>query len=159
LTAEARWATAGRIGRPHGLDGSFHVEHPSHPLMEGVKVRVGDREAEVDRRAGSDERPLVRIAGVGDRDAAAALRGQILLVLDESELERDEYLVDDLVGCRVEGLGEVRAVIAAPSCDLLEVGDERVLVPLVSDAVTRVDLDARTIEVDRGFLGLEDPER
>ena len=120
---------------------------------------MGEREAEVERRAGSDERPLLRIAGVGDRDAAAALRGQDLLVLDDSELEEGEYLVEDLVGCRVEGLGEVRAVIAAPSCDLLEVGDRGVLVPLVSDAVKRVDLAARTIEVDRGFLGLEGSER
>ena len=159
MTTEPRWATAGRVGRPHGLDGSFHVERLSHPLPQGAQVRVGEREAEVERRAGSDERPLVRIAGVGDRDAAAELRGQDLLVLDDSELEEGEYLVEDLVGCRVEGLGEVRAVIAAPSCDLLEVGDGGVLVPLVSDAVKRVDLAARTIEVDRGFLGLEDSER
>jgi 16S rRNA processing protein RimM len=118
-------------------------------------VRVGEREAELERRAGTGERPIIRIAGVGDRDAAAALRGQELHVLDTSELEEDEYLVEDLVGCRVEGLGEVRAVIAAPSCDVLEVGEDRVLVPLVSDAVKRVDLDARTIEVDRAFLGIE----
>ena len=159
MTAEPRWATAGRIGRPHGLDGSVHVEHASHPLPEGAKVKLGDRQAVIERRAGTDERPLVRLAGVADRDAAAALRGETLLVLDESELEPGEYLSADLVGCRVEGLGEVRAVIAAPSCDLLEVGDERVLVPLVSDAVKRVDLDARTIEVDRGFLGLDGDER
>jgi 16S rRNA processing protein RimM len=156
LTAEPRWTTAGRIGRPHGLDGSFHVEHASHPLPEGAPVRFGDRESEVARRAGSAERPLVRVAGVEDRDAAAALRGQTLLVRDESELEPGEYLVKDLVGCMVEGLGEVRGVIAAPSCDLLEVGEDRVLVPLISDAVKRVDLESRTIAVDRGFLGLED---
>ncbi len=118
-------------------------------------MKVGEREAEVERRAGTADRPLVRLAGVGDRDAAGALRGETLLVLDDKELEPDEYLMEDLVGCCVEGLGEVRAVIAAPSCDLLEVGEERVLVPLVSDAVKRVDLEARTIEVDRGFLGLE----
>jgi ribosomal 30S subunit maturation factor RimM len=50
----------------------------------------------------------------------------------------------------------VRRVVPAPSCDLLEVGDDAVLVPLVGDAVTRVDTDARVIEVDRAFLGLED---
>ena len=86
MTAEPRWATAGRIGRPHGLDGSFHVEHASHPLPEGAQIRIGEREAKVERRAGSGDRPLVRIAGVGDRDAAGALRGQTLLVLDEERL-------------------------------------------------------------------------
>jgi ribosomal 30S subunit maturation factor RimM len=46
-------------------------------------------------------------------------------------------------------------VIAGPSCDVLDVGDGGMLVPLVSDAVTRIDLDARVIEVDRSFLGLD----
>jgi ribosomal 30S subunit maturation factor RimM len=45
-------------------------------------------------------------------------------------------------------------VIDSPSCDLLELeGGE--LVPLISDAVRAVDLDARVIEVDRRFLRLE----
>jgi ribosomal 30S subunit maturation factor RimM len=47
-------------------------------------------------------------------------------------------------------------VIASPSCDLLEVGDDALLVPLVSDAVRRVDTEAGVIEVDREFLGLDD---
>jgi ribosomal 30S subunit maturation factor RimM len=55
----------------------------------------------------------------------------------------------------VPGLGSVRRVLNLPSCDVLEVGDQPVLVPLISDAVTSVDLDARVIEVDRRFLGLE----
>jgi ribosomal 30S subunit maturation factor RimM len=37
---------------------------------------------------------------------------------------------------------------------VLEVGVDGVLVPLVSDAVKRVDIEGRIIEVDREFLGL-----
>jgi len=37
---------------------------------------------------------------------------------------------------------------------VLEVGPDEVLVPFVSDAVKRVDTDARLIEVDLAFLGL-----
>ena len=48
----------------------------------------------------------------------------------------------------------MRAVVHGPSCDLLEVGDERVLVPLVRDAVRHVDLEARRIDVDLAFLDL-----
>ena len=66
-----------------------------------------------------------------------------------------EWLIAELVGCRIEGIGEVRRVLTLPSCDVLEVGEEGVLVPLISDAVLRVDVDARVIEVDRRFLGLE----
>ena len=49
----------------------------------------------------------------------------------------------------------MRRVIAAPSCDLLEVGDDAILVPLISDAVKRVDTEARLIEVDTAFLDLD----
>jgi ribosomal 30S subunit maturation factor RimM len=52
-------------------------------------------------------------------------------------------------------VGEVRQVVHGPSCDVLEVGDGPVLVPFVSDAITRVDVASRTVEVDRDFLGLD----
>jgi 16S rRNA processing protein RimM len=143
------------VGRPHGLDGSFYVERPSHALSEGTEVLIGDLRATVDRRAGSDERPLVRVAGVSDRGAAQALRGQTVVVPGGREdLGPDEWYDDDLVGCRIDGLGEVRAVLHGPSCDVLEVGDEGILVPLVRDAVRSVDLEAREIQVDMEFLNL-----
>jgi ribosomal 30S subunit maturation factor RimM len=67
-------------------------------------------------------------------------------------LGEGEYAADDLVGCRVEGVGVVERVVNGPSCDVLEVGD--VLIPFVEDAIVSLDLDARVIEVDRSFLGL-----
>ena len=149
---EARLVTAGVVGRSHGLDGSFHVERPQHPLERGTVVRLHDREWTVERRAGTDRKPLIRLADVDTREAAAALRGELLLV--EEALADGEWLADDLVGCRVAGLGAVVRVIDAPSCDLLELeGGE--LVPLISDAVQSVDLGDRTIEIDRRFLRLE----
>jgi 16S rRNA processing protein RimM len=152
-----RLVTVGRVGRPHGRDGSFYVEGPAHELPEGAEVRIADRPARVERRAGTAERPLVRLSGVADREAAAALRGQAVYVAEaDAPLGDGEWLAGDLVGCRVEGLGEVRRVLAAPSCALLEVGEERALLPLVSDAIRRVDVASRTIEVDRGFLGLDE---
>lgn len=153
MAGDARLVTAGTVGRPHGLDGSFAVERPSHPLELGTVVAVGDARRRVERRAGTDRRPIVRLEGVRDREAAGALRGQLLLV--EDTLAAGEWLAEDLVGCRVDGLGAVRRVIDAPSCDLLELeGGE--LVPLVADAVESVDIDARTIAVRRRFLGLDD---
>ena len=155
MTAAGRHVSAGTVGRPHGLDGSFYVIHPAEDLSVGTEVEVAGRRAVVERRAGTADRPIIRLGGVGDRDAAAALGGERRLV-EAGELEEGEYLTADLVGCEVPGLGAVRRVISAPSCDVLEVGDDGVLVPLISDAVTRIDLDARVIEVDRGFLGLEE---
>jgi 16S rRNA processing protein RimM len=156
LTDAERPLPAGRVGRPHGLEGAFYVEDPAHALPEGTEVLVGDRRAVITRRAGSDDRPLICIEGVDDRGGAQALRGQDLLVPGgREELGPDEWYDDDLIGCRVEGLGEVRAVLHGPSCDVLEVGDDAVLVPLVRDAVLNVDLDQREITVDRAFLDLD----
>ncbi|MFL5895651.1 MAG: ribosome maturation factor RimM [Thermoleophilaceae bacterium] len=147
--------SAGRVGRPHGRDGSFYVEDVSHPLVEGGQVALAGSERRIERRAGTDERPLIRLAGIDDRDAIAALQGEILLVdAVESPLAADEWLVADLVGCEVEGLGYVERVLDGPSCDVLEVGEEGILIPFVADAVKRIDREARVIEVDRRFLGL-----
>jgi len=156
VTAASRQLSAGRVGRAHGLDGSFYVERPGHELPEGTAVTVAGRESIVERRAGTDERPLVRLAGVSDRAAAEALRGEALRVGDGGALAPDEWAASDLVGCRIDGLGEVRRVVEAPSCDLLEVGPDGVLVPFVRDAVKRVDTEAGVIEVDRSFLGLDE---
>jgi ribosomal 30S subunit maturation factor RimM len=49
-------------------------------------------------------------------------------------------------------------VIALPSCEALEVlearGAEPLLVPMVKDAVRRIEAGERRIEVDADFLGL-----
>jgi 16S rRNA processing protein RimM len=157
LSAGAERRVAGRVGRPHGLDGSFHVDGVAGDLAEGTEVSVAGRSAVVERRAGTADRPLVRVSGVGDRDAAAALRGEPLLVVEaEGPAAEGEYEAAQIVGCTIEGLGEVRRVVPAPSCDVLEVGPDGFLVPFVSDAIRRVDTDARVIEVDRRFLGLEE---
>lgn len=140
--------TAGRVGKPHGRDGSFYVDDPRFDFAAGSRVRLADAEHEVVRRAGTDDRPLIRLDGLGDPSVVA---GEILLV--DEQLEDDEYLVADLIGCEVPGLGTVKRVIEAPSASLLEVGDEDHLIPLIGDAVKRVDLERRIIEVDRDFLG------
>jgi 16S rRNA processing protein RimM len=157
------WLAAGRVGRPHGLDGSFHVTRPRGALLAlGTVVRIDDDEAEIVRRAGTDERPILRLAGHDGREAAERLRGREMLVHRASApaLEEDEWYAEDLVGCHVVdgalGVGEVRSLIALPSCEALEVerpdGSE-LLVPLVRDAVRSVDVGAGVVDVDLEFLG------
>ena len=150
-----RQVTAGRVGRAHGLDGSFHVAESQHPLDAGGTVTLAGVARTVLRSSGTQARPLVRLEGIEDREAAAALRGELLLV-DEAAapLEEGEWLADDLLGLQVEGLGRVTRVLPGPSCDLLETEDGT-LVPLVSDAVTKLDIQAGTMQVDLAFLGLD----
>jgi 16S rRNA processing protein RimM len=137
--------TAGRVGKPHGLDGSFYVETPRHELPEGCELTIGDRTHRVVRRAGTDERPLIRLEDVDDPHP---LRGELLLV--EDDLAEDEWLASDLVGLAVPGLGTVSEVIDAPSCSLLRLTDGT-LIPFITDAVRSIDLEAGEIRVDPGF--------
>jgi len=201
------WLAGGVVGRPHGLDGSFHVLSPRPALLAlGTTVRAAGRDAAVVRLAGTDERPIVRLAGVDTREAADALRGTELLVPRSvaPPLEDDEWWAEDLVGCRVvdgeRALGRVIRLMPLPSCEVLEVAPEGgggssasgsgergsgeggagasgsgeggagasgsgdqppaapFLVPLVRDAVRRVDVGAKIIDVDVAFLGDTVPE-
>ena len=155
---------AGRVGRPHGLDGSFYVVEPVPGLLAvGLEVSLAGRRVAIERRAGTDARPIVRVAGCSDRDAAQALRGEELLAEGDAapELGPDEWYAHELVGCAVRDgaveVGEVRALRALPSCEVLEVartaGGDDLLVPLVRDAVRSVDPGRRSIDVDLAFLG------
>jgi 16S rRNA processing protein RimM len=162
LTRGTAGGVLGRVGRPHGRDGSFYLDHVTTlgAPAPGAVVSVAGREREVERRAGTPQRPILRLGGVEDRDAAASLRGETVRepCADDS-LGEDDWAAEDLVGCRIAGLGEVRRLIAAPSCDLLEVGEEGHLVPFVRDAIARIDPEARVIEVNHAFLGLPTGER
>jgi 16S rRNA processing protein RimM len=138
--------SAGVVGRAHGRDGSFYVERPDHELAEGTRVRLAGEERTVERRAGHDDRPLVRLSGVAD---PRELRGETLLV--DAELDADEWLASELVGCEVESLGTVKRVLDGPSCGVLEL-DDGTLVPFVSDAIEAVDVESGTIRADHEFL-------
>ena len=151
--------TVGRIGRPHGLDGSAYVNGHGGaiPLDPGTPVRVGEREAVVTARKGSGERPIVRLDIAASREAIEELRG-LELTVDAALLpspREDEFLHVDLVGCKVLAgevqLGKVVAVHEYPANDVLELSGGEML-PFVHEVIERVDVPARTIRIQPGFL-------
>jgi 16S rRNA processing protein RimM len=137
--------TAGRVGKPHGRDGSFYVEGAAHALQPGTTLVLHDRPHTIERRAGTEARPLIRLSGVDD---PGAFRGEVLLV--DEQLGSEEWLASDLLGCTVPGHGRVVRVLDGPSCSVLELSDG-VLVPFVSDAIRSVRRGV--IEVNEDFLG------
>ena len=152
----------GRVGRPHGLDGSFYVSGPEDDaLTVGRRVQVAGAPAEIERRAGTAAKPIVRLSGCASRDAAEALRGTPMLV-ERSELpdlDEGEFWADDLIDCRVSdgdiAVGTVGRLLGLPSCEVIEVrrdAADPLLVPLVSDAVRSIDLEARRVDIDLEFL-------
>jgi len=129
------------------------VRRASADLAEGATVIVAGEPRLITRRAGSSDRPIVRLEGSVSREDAEALRGFELLV--EAVLEPDEYWARDLVGCRVvdgaREIGVVDRMVALPSCEAIEVGE--LLIPMVRDAIRSIDVPGRRIDVDMGFVG------
>jgi 16S rRNA processing protein RimM len=158
---------AGRVGRPHGLDGSFYVTAARPRLLSpGTSVNVGGRDAVVVRRAGTDRHPIVRLQGVEDRVQAQELRGMELTVDRDAapKLEQGEWWAHELEGCEVfdgaRRVGVVARMIEYPSCEALEVactGGGELLVPMVKDAIRSVQVGQRRIEIDLGFVEEEPP--
>ncbi|HET7171015.1 MAG TPA: ribosome maturation factor RimM [Gaiellales bacterium] len=154
----------GRVGRPHGLDGSVHLDGHGGavPVGAGTEVEVGGRRAVVVTRKGTAERPVVRLDLASDRAGAETLRGSEVTVSARAlpPTEGDEYFHVDLIGCSVRAgdreLGTVCDVLAYPANDVLEVraadDAEPVLVPFVEDVVTLVDVSRRVVGIREDFL-------
>jgi 16S rRNA processing protein RimM len=156
------------------LDGSFYVTGARPRLLTlGTVVTVDGNATEIVRRAGTDEHPIVRVRGIDGREAAERLRGVELSVErdDAPSLGEGEWWAGDLEGCEVvDGervVGVVSGLLELPSCEALEVrgvagaGDvtaaggrvpEGILIPLVRDAIRRVDVEERRIDVDMSFV-------
>jgi 16S rRNA processing protein RimM len=152
LSAE-ELVVVGRVGKPHGLDGSFVVEDASEAeerfavgaelISAGEPVRV-----EAAKRAGG--RLVLRLDRRLPRGAA--------LEIPRSDLPppaEGSYYVFQLVGLEVveEGgrpLGRVHEVAPGIANDVLEL-DSGESLPLVEDCVLEVDLSAGRILVAPGF--------
>jgi 16S rRNA processing protein RimM len=144
----------GRVGKPHGVDGSFFVEGASESperFALGATLLVDGEPAEVAvSKRGGGGRVVIRL----DRPVA---RGATLTVRrsDLPEPEEDAYYVFQLVGLAVEeeggrALGTVIEVDNGPANDAL-VLDSGLLLPLVEACVLDVDLERGRILVARGY--------
>jgi len=143
----------GRVGRPHGLDGSFVVERPSDNgqlfdpgatlYADGAPVTVATR-----KRAGG--RLVIRLEQGAERGAELAVPRS-----DLPEPGTDSYYVFQLSGMEVveEGgrrLGAVQEVAPGVANDVLEL-DSGVSLPMHEECIRRIDLAAGTIVVAVGF--------
>jgi 16S rRNA processing protein RimM len=143
----------GRVGKPHGLDGSFFVEHASEDesrFAKGATVHVDGEPATIVGSKRSRGRPVVRLDREPPRGAELAVPREQLPPTGE-----DEYYEFQLLGLTVEeeggrALGRVTALHPGPANDAFEL-DTGLLLPLVAACVQQVDLDAGRIQVARGF--------
>lgn len=159
-----RWIAVADVARPHGVRGELRLRVFSGDptlLLRRPPVRLRDAEGRTRQVHLTSVRPvdravLVEIEGVGDRDAAEALRGaQVLVERDEfAPLDDGEFYACDIEGARAElttgeVVGTVTGVGSYPTCDvlLIERDGERIEVPILPQFVESVDTSAGLVRL------------
>ncbi len=145
--------SVGRVGRPHGLDGSFVVEDASenHALFEpGATLLLAGDPATVAERKRAGGRLVLKLDRPAPRGADLTVPRSLL-----PDPDADSYYVFQLLGLDVveEGgrrLGAVREVAPGVANDVLEL-DSGLALPMHEECVRQVDLEAGRIVVAAGF--------
>ena len=143
----------GRVGKSHGLDGSFVVEDASDAperFAVGAELLVDGNPARVVAAKRARGRPVIKLDRGASRGAALEVPREFLPPPDD-----ESFYVFQLAGLVVveEGgreLGRVTDVAPGVANDVLEL-DTGLALPMVDDCVRRVDLDAGRIVVAAGF--------
>lgn len=162
----------GRVGSPVGIKGEVRITlyaQDSTNLKEG-KVLLLERagkttEAAIERLRYQKDRPVVKIEGVDDRNAAEDIRGMDVSIYasDLEELPEGEHYVRDLIGCKVidtadgKAVGVLRDVIQNTAQSIFEVVTDEgktVLIPAVDAFLRGIDEETGVIEVELipGFI-------
>jgi 16S rRNA processing protein RimM len=144
----------GRVGRAHGIDGAFVVQHPSadeRRYAVGSRLYVDGEPAAVtlSRRAGASRR-AIKLDRPVERGAVLTVPAQEL-----PPPEPDHFYVFQLVGLDAfdeEGraLGVVADVAEGVANDNLVLASGT-LVPMIEDAVLDVDLVQRRVVIARAY--------
>ena len=162
----------GKVGSPVGIKGEFRVNLYSQDpgnLKEGKVLLLERAEKSVsgaiEKVRYQKDKPVVRLEGIEDRNAAEDIRGMDISIYakDMEELPEGEHYVRDLIGCRVidttdgREVGILNDVIQNTAQSILEVRTaegKSVLIPVVDAFLRGIDEEAGIIEVELipGFL-------
>jgi 16S rRNA processing protein RimM len=150
----------GGIARAHGIKGEVVVvthDPDSETLGKVSSIWIDGTEHKITSARDTHRGWLIALEGIATRNDAERMQGKQIEV-DRSALELDEedVLLHDLIGCEVQladgtGWGTIAAVDASnPHQDLLVIHDGEIerLLPLIDEFVTEIDLDEGVITVD-----------
>ncbi len=160
---------AGKVVNTHGVKGEIKILPQGvapEMLAECYTLYVGGKA--YDLIAGRIHKGclLARLEGIGDMDAALALKGKTVTVRREDvPLPEGEYFDEELVGLTArnastgEKMGKVEEVMHYPAHDIYVVRSARneYLVPAVEEFIAAIDLARGTMDIHM-MEGLGDDE-
>lgn len=148
----------GGIARAHGIRGEVVIvthDPDSDTLGRIETIYIDGAPRKIEKARDTQRGWLVQLEGVATRNDAEALKGKQIEVDREAlELDEDDVLLADLIGCEVRlPDGTPWGTVAAVEADIqdrlvIHQGDIERLLPLVDQFVTSIDLEARVVTVD-----------
>jgi len=162
ISTEPRFLVIGRVVKPHGVRGEMRVEIITElperfTWLEMVYIGENDPQpAGVESVRFHKGLALVKLAGYETREAAAALRSQLLLVPEDEgiPLEEGEYYLYQLEGLAVytdegEHLGRLVEVLETKANNVFIIDGPRgeVLLPDTEEVVLDIDFENGRMEV------------
>lgn len=157
------YISIGKITNFFGIKGEAKVGYSNfNQLKSAKKVIMLDNkehiELEIERIRESKNFAIVKFKGIDDINSLIQYKGQRIFVLKEDaikKLEKDEFLINDLIGCFVysetnEKLGEVVGVSENASQNLLNIKNllgKIDLVPFVNEFFPVVDIKNKKIVI------------
>ncbi len=153
----------GKIFSTFGLDGSVKIyayaDQETLQKFVNHEVWIGQNSKKsfkmtVESITKMNNYYIAKLSSVGTIDKARRISGNLIYV-NESDLpvlEKDEYYFYQVIDSEVyyengDLLGKVVDIIQTGSNDVLIVGNEEILIPIIKDYVIEMDLKARKIVV------------
>jgi 16S rRNA processing protein RimM len=167
--------TVARLMKPHGVKGDIKTEPLTHSpqrlkKLDRVVLEFPDgRQIEAKVTSATAHGPVwyLRIEGYETPEAGAALNNALVQIPLEERipLPEGQYYPSDLEGLTVidekgKARGKVLSLIEFPSVSSFEIkiGTHIVLAPWIDACIGKIDLTARTVEVNLEFLAEVHPE-
>jgi len=152
--------------KPHGVRGEVEARALTRipdRIKPGARFRLaqapsGPRDVSVEDVRQKQDRLIIKLAGIEDREAASRLRGALMMipVAQLPPLDENTYYHFDLIGLRVvtsqgKELGRLEEIIETGANDVYVIRDEggnEALIPALRSVITSVDLAEGTMLVE-----------
>lgn len=146
----------GKLVKAVGLKGEIKLYpySPEPSCYEGCQVFIDGAGYTLDRFRQHKGMGFMKLAGYETiEDIEHLIDQEVFMQRDDIVLEEDEYLITELIGTSVvtedgEKLGLIQDVLSHGGNDILVVqGQEEILIPMVAEFVTDIDLTTGIIVV------------
>lgn len=168
--APADWMLIGRIGGPFGVRGEMHVDpYTDFPerfaTLRQIYLGPDHRAIQVEESRPHKRQFLLKLTGIETPEQVRALGHPEIFIprSDLPPLPEGHFYLEEVVGMEVrtsegETVGTIAEVLRTGSNEVFVVRNKgrEILIPVIKGAIEKLDLQGRTVTVERWALGPEE---